>query len=255
MWTRKALKTQAKEALKRNYWKIVLVSLLLLVVSSWMPALSASGNTNNSSGRYSEEASDKTSGTVKLAERVTRSAAENFSDKYDPVILIAFVVVFVTLAMFTFGIAMLLDVFLVNPVVVGVRRFMAISLGHKAKISEVAYAFDHHYKNVIWTMFMVELRVFLWALLFIIPGIYKKFEYYMVGYILSERPDMPYKEALEYSRRMMKGQKWNAFVLELSFILWDMLGVMTCGIVGVFYVRPYKELTKAALYLTLRQRF
>lgn len=255
MWTRKILKAQAKEALKRNYLKIVLVSLLLLVVSSWMPAFSASGNTGGSRVRYSQEVPDKTSRTVKFAERAGERAAVIFPAKKNPVILIAFVVVFVTLAFFAFSIAMLLDIFLVNPVVVGVRRFMAISLGDSARISEVAYAFDNHYKNVVWTMFMAELQIFLWALLFIIPGIYKKYEYYMVGYILSERPDMPYKDALEYSRQMMNGQKWKTFVLELSFILWDMLGVMTCGIVGVFYVRPYKELTKAALYLTLRQRF
>ena len=84
------------------------------------------------------------------------------------------------------------------------------------------------------TMFHTQLSIFLWALLFLIPGIYKQYQYRMVEYILAEHPDMPYKEAMKMSRDMMNGQKWNAFVLDLSFILWEMLGVLTCGLVHIF---------------------
>ena len=73
----------------------------------------------------------------------------------------------------------------------------------------------------------------------------------MVEYILAENPDMPYKEVLELSKKMMDGQKWKTFVLDLSFILWEVLGLFTCGILDIFFVAPYKYLTRAALYREL----
>ena len=44
---------------------------------------------------------------------------------------------------------------------------------------EVLFAFDHGYSNVIKVLFMRDLKIFLWSLLFIIPGIIKSYEYYM----------------------------------------------------------------------------
>ena len=51
---------------------------------------------------------------------------------------------------------------------------------------------------------------------------------------------------------MMKGHKWNAFVLDLSFLGWQILSVMTFGILGIFYVDSYVQLTGAALYRRLK---
>ena len=103
-------------------------------------------------------------------------------------------------------------------------------------------------------MFFRDLYVVLWSLLFIIPGIYKSYQYRMVSYILAENPDMPYKEVLQRSKDMMNGQKWKTFVLDWSFILWHMLGGITCGLAEVFYVAPYVNLTNAALYRQLTQQ-
>ena len=64
---------------------------------------------------------------------------------------------------------------------------------------------------------------------------------------------MDYHEALARSRDMMEGNKWKAFVLGLSFILWDFLGAITFGIVKIFYVNPYRNLTFAALYDELKR--
>ena len=63
---------------------------------------------------------------------------------------------------------------------------------------------------------------------------------------------MTQKEVFAASRAMMKGNKWRAFVLDLSFILWDFLGAITLGIVSMFYVEPYKHLTDAALYEVIK---
>ncbi len=74
----------------------------------------------------------------------------------------------------------------------------------------------------------------------------------MIPYLLAENPDMTKEEAFAESKKLMTGNKWKAFVLDLSFIGWYILSLLTCGIVGVFYVAPYKFSTNAALYEKLR---
>ena len=74
----------------------------------------------------------------------------------------------------------------------------------------------------------------------------------MIPYILADNPDIDKKEAFAKSKAMMEGNKWKVFVLDLSFILWYLLGVITCGILNVFYVEPYRQLTDAALYEALK---
>ena len=75
----------------------------------------------------------------------------------------------------------------------------------------------------------------------------------MVGYILADEPEIGVMEALRKSKQMMQGHKWEAFVLSLSFLGWEILGVVTFGIAEIFYVRPYVEATFAELYLALKQ--
>ena len=82
-------------------------------------------------------------------------------------------------------------------------------------------------------------------------SIYFQYCYLMVPYILAENPDMKAREALRLSKEMMDGQKWNAFVLGLSFIGWQLLGTLLCGI-GTFFVQPYVDATFAELYAVLR---
>lgn len=101
--------------------------------------------------------------------------------------------------------------------------------------------------------FLASLFAALWSLLLVIPGIIKQFEYLMVSYILADNPDMPAMDALRKSKQMMKGHKWNAFVLSLSFLGWGILSLLTGGILDIFYVRPYMEATYAELYLALKQ--
>ena len=101
-------------------------------------------------------------------------------------------------------------------------------------------------------MFFRDLYTLLWSLLFIIPGIVKAYEYRMIPYILADNPDMDKDEAFTRSREMMTGQKWKTFVLDLSFIGWNILSLLTIGLLGIFYVGPYKRATRAALYDTLK---
>ena len=83
---------------------------------------------------------------------------------------------------------------------------------------------------------------------FLIPGLIRYYKYKMVPYILAEHPDLMPEEVLRCSTLMMEGQKWKAFLLDLSFLGWEILSGVTAGLLGVFYVRPYRSMTEAALY-------
>jgi len=101
-------------------------------------------------------------------------------------------------------------------------------------------------------MLMVSVKTFLWSLLFVIPGIVKSYEYRMIPYILSENPSIQMSRAFELSREMTYGHKADIWVLDLSFILWNLLGAITCGLANIFYVNPYIAATNAELYGVLR---
>lgn len=273
MWTRRELKERAKEALQRNYWKIVLVSALLLLLGCEAAGFtySKSVGKNSDSDSSVEQAKSVTEnvivvdgvdgvpGTDELvAQAIGRGEIEPDDihvriDGEDVVVGIIAVIVFLIVFFIFLAVFMAVDIFLINPFDVGGKRFMRKSIEDVAQVKEIAFAYDHSYKNVVKVMFYRDLYIVLWMFLFIIPGIVKMYQYLMVPYLLSEYPDMEYHEALARSRDMMEGNKWKAFVLGFSFILWDMLSVITFGIVAIFYVNPYRNLTFAALYDELKR--
>lgn len=259
MWTRKELKERAKEALKRNYWKIVLVSLIGMLIGGGLGSSGISGGGSDIRDMASDNVKEHF--TEHENDDVDWEGAEAVQDdiqmdiRPQDIVAVAFTVIVVLIvAAIVLAIGIALDVLLLNPVQVGINRFMVKSLDDTARIAEVGYTFDHNYKNGVKVMFFKDLYVVLWSLLFIVPGIYKAYQYRMVPYILGENPDMTYQEVLQRSKDMMDGQKWDAFVLDLSFILWHMLGGITCGLAEIFYVAPYVNLTDAALYSRLSRK-
>ena len=225
MWTRKELKERAKEALKRNYWKIVLVSLIGMLIGGGLGSSGISGGGSDIHDMASDNVKEHF--TEHENDDVDWEGAEAVLDdiqmdiRPQDIVAVAFTVIVVLIvAAIVLAIGIALDVLLLNPVQVGINRFMVKSLDDTARIAEVGYTFDHNYKNGVKVMFFKDLYVVLWSLLFIVPGIYKAYQYRMVPYILGENPDMTYQEVLQRSKDMMDGQKWDAFVLDLSFILW-----------------------------------
>ena len=71
-----------------------------------------------------------------------------------------------------------------------------------------------------------------------------------VFFIMLDFPELSAKECLKRSRRLMKGHKWQYFLLMVSFLPWLMGGFLTCGI-GLLYVYPYQKQTYAYFYLEL----
>lgn len=227
MWTRAELKDNAKKFFKFNYWKMVLVALVLTMVG---------GGGSSVSSSYTQ----RTSNNYRYG---SMSSAE----------MVGFIVGFMVVMLVVMVIGFAVSAFLLNPLVVGAQRFFVVSHYQKAELGELGYAFSNSYMNVVKTMFLRALYVFLWSLLLVVPGIIKGYEYRMIPYILAENPGIDTKEAFAMSKQMMDGNKWNAFVLDLSFFGWIFLSLFTCGILAIFYVNPYIYMTNAELYVALKE--
>lgn len=76
----------------------------------------------------------------------------------------------------------------------------------------------------------------------------------MIPYVLAENPKINRKEAFRISKEMMKGSKWKAFILDLSFLGWDLLSVLTYGLLSILFVNPYNAATNAELYYVLKNK-
>lgn len=237
MWTRAELKHRGKAAFKRNYWKTVLVAAILSL-------LTYSSSLSHGS---SDVSSDGVAGTAQMLTDPASTLSANSQ-------LVAgfFVGIGLTTLVVIAILGILAGAFLVLPLQVGCQRFLFLNLREPANVREVLWAFDSNYLNIVKVVFLKNLKIFAWALLLVIPGIVKAYEYRLVDYLLAENPALSSAEACEQSSVLMDGNKWNAFVLDLSFIGWNVLSYLTLGLVGLFYASPYENSTNAALYEALR---
>lgn len=128
--------------------------------------------------------------------------------------------------------------------------YLDVAKGEGVEVRRLFDGFSYFVKAIVLSI-LIGVFTLLWSLLLIVPGIIKSFSYSMAFYILAENPDMSPMEALNESKRMMDGHKWEYFVLSLSFILWILLSYVTCGI-ALIYVIPYMETTITLFYLNLK---
>ena len=99
---------------------------------------------------------------------------------------------------------------------------------------------------------LVSVLVSLGAFLLIIPGIILAMAYSMVYYVKLDNPELGVLEVLGKSSRMMKGHKMDYFILNLSFIGWEILGAFTLGILYIWLV-PYMQVTICKFYDSIKQ--
>ena len=109
------------------------------------------------------------------------------------------------------------------------------------------------YGRTLGTSLLMTLYILLWCLLFVIPGIIMSYAYAMTPYIMNDRPDLDASDCIHESRVMMKGYKWKLFCLDLSFIGWALLCILTLGI-GLLWLQPYIEASHAKFYEELKAR-
>lgn len=121
--------------------------------------------------------------------------------------------------------------------------------GEQAQFEDLFSVFDIFGSAFVLNL-LIALKVFAWSLLFVIPGIIAAYRYSMATYIMAENPTIAPTEAIERSKALMDGRKGDLFCLDLSFIGWALLTVLTAGI-GALWLTPYMAVSRAAFYRSL----
>lgn len=232
VWYCRDLKYRAKQAFRKNYWAAVVVSLILAIAVGI-----GSGGGGSSSVANTVTHTEVYDGTL----RFSMNSAAPF---------VWLLSAFALGALLILGsIFILLKIFVGNVLEVGARGFYIENLYSAPSVGKILAPFrSGQYWNIVKIMFFRDLFIFLWTLLFVIPGIVKSYEYKMIPYLLAENPGMSKQEAFDRTREMMYGQKGNAFVLDLSFLPGLFLNAFTFNILGILYLQPYMDATQAELY-------
>lgn len=228
MWIRKDIKDRAKQTLSANYWVMVAVSTIMLVITGGIGIASSNVST-------------------KFSLMLT-----SYGETMTEISSIRFIFVMILLAIVSMVFSLLISFFVTNVISVGGCRFFVETSQGRPNISDVFFGFSgSHYMKIVRTMFLETVFLFLW--MFTIVGFFiKMYEYAMIPYILAQDPDIEWRDAFKLSKRMMYGNKWKMFVLGLSFMGWLILSGFTFGILAIFYVYPYMYATYAELYNVLK---
>jgi len=145
------------------------------------------------------------------------------------------------------GISTIYSFLITGPMTLGYAMFsISIFRRRETSAAEVFYGFER-FGKAFGLYIVTSIFIFLWALLLIVPGIIAAFRYSMSFYILADRPEIGIMGAIEESKKMMKGNKWKFFCLNLSFIGWLFLSIFTLGI-GLLWLLPYMEVSIIAFY-------
>lgn len=266
-WTRYELKDRAKNVLRGCIWSAILVCLISGLLSGEFGGNGSGGRSSGNNSGMEWFAGDDTSSDIAdedgnddgqsgLTGRITDGAGGLLKDagtRISGLLTRGLLPIYLYMGLMVLLFSIVLHLLIGMPIWVGAKRFFMCSRERRTGVGELLYAFKSRYiVNVVLTMFLREVKIFLWTLLLIVPGIIKSLQYMMVPYILAENPDIERKRAFEISAGMMSGQLWEVFILKLSFIPWMILGAISCGIVNVLYVNPYMAATEAELYGVLR---
>ena len=276
MWDRKEIKAKGKEAYRKNRLMCIIAALLLALTLGGGSIFSTGTTTfrslndnkqdvvqEDASSDATENDSDTSFQDIKdqlstelteedIAEGITQQDKE--ADNVFLFLILGMIGVFLLIVI---AIGTVFDAFILNPLQVGIRKFFTenatnseASLGK----NNLGLAFNENYMNIVGAMFLTKFLTTLGAIFFIIPGIYLSLKWRMVPFLLGENPKMTGAEARARSAEMMDGNKWKAFVLDLSFFGWIFLGCLTFGILNLVFTEPYQAATDSELYLALDGR-
>lgn len=217
MWNRQQVKEQAKQIMKRNYWKMFVVTLITGILCA----------------EY-----------VDLIQAVEDFIPDN--------VLPSMLSSILTILSGGFFVGLLSSIFIGNVISVGEQYYFIKNHNGNPGLSEIFQGFKGNYLNVVKIMLIMELKIMLWLLLLVVPGIIKAYEYSMIPCLLAENPNITTDEAFSLSKQMTTGQKMDLFVLDLSFLGWYCLGFLCFGI-GALFVKPYDVAAFTEVYLILKE--
>lgn len=288
MWKRKELKKNARKNLKKNYWRILGISLLLAFIASGLKVThqvdraamqlvggrfelpsnaqivndwyfdirqSDASQNNRVLEFLGEHYTPKKGALAHIYNRMTeeKSALYGFLNAMDDFLFKDKA----TEGMIILAGTILMILFLAlvsNVLSVGQCRFLLENRTYReSRMGRLAFPWRvKRWKKTAFTMFKRSFLIFLWDLT-IIGGIIKRYSYKMIPYILAENPDIGSQDAFALSRRMMNGYKMRGFLLDLSFLGWRMLNLFTLGILRHVWITPYTETAWTEVYAALRQ--
>lgn len=145
------------------------------------------------------------------------------------------------------SIGSLVQFLLDGPLFVGMAVVsLAIARGRETSVRELFSAFSDWLRTLTAYVIMVVF-IILWALLLIVPGIIAAYSYSQTFFILAEDKTIGARDAIRKSKAMMDGHKKELFFLDLRFIGWFLLSILTLG-AGFLWLLPYIQVTRAKFY-------
>jgi Predicted membrane protein len=292
MWKRSELKAPARANLKKRYWLIVLICLMMAFFCGEYSSTLTLSNAYSNSITNGTEASQNAQHHVRSLDtsnmglfgvflddtRTGQSLKQSYIHPTKGVLagmatsmsngthgLTSLVSIInkaaggtpaSATAVSSFGllIYILFAIFIKNILIVGERRwFLENRLYSETSIMRMGFVYrDRCTRHVAWVMLLKTIKLFLWWCT-IVGGIIKTFEYMAIPYILAENPDIGTKDTFKLAREMMKGYKWKLFVLYISFWYWYLLSTATAGLFRLFFLNGYIRGTEAEFFVRVRQ--
>ncbi len=290
MWMRKELKQNARAALRANYWRCIIVSLLILALAGGLnfprpeetlnslDTLSELSQLNYKATTHTQIVNEVANGLfgqsldiwtevgqVSQAQNGALASIFNNATASGSFIFgllnalnqlffkdaIWPAVIIGIGAIFTFAYYFLVK----NVLLVGEYRFYLENRRFtESSANRLLYVYQiRRTRKVALVMFLRALYTVLWSFT-IVGGVIKFYSYRMVPLIVAENPDISAKEAIRLSRGMMAGNKWPCFLLDISFLGWFLLSFFSAHILGILFANPYYTATNAELYMKLREQ-
>lgn len=177
-------------------------------------------------------------------------ALSNLKDNWGGIIGAMFVAGLISYAVQIIPLGAFAAMVISGPLTLGVVTYaLKFSRNEEPEFNEIFSGFQN-FGNAFVTQLLAGLIVFGFFLLLFIPGIIRALAYSQAFFILSENPQMDPLQALKKSREIMDGHKMDFFILQLSFIGWSFLCLLTLGI-GFLWLVPYVRVTNAHFYREL----
>jgi len=173
-----------------------------------------------------------------------------FCQKWMMALLVCFLgaVIITVTGHVTFGVGAFI---LGGPITAGITyAYVKQARGSEIEIKDMFYPINKDFGQTFLLGLMTGIFVFLWSLLFFIPGIIAAYSYEMAFFIKNDHPELDWYSCIKASKRMTKGHKWQLFVLDLSFIGWAFVGVLCLG-VGTLWVAAYQQAARTQFYEAL----
>ncbi|MDD6919736.1 MAG: DUF975 family protein [Eubacteriales bacterium] len=278
IWNRKELKEKAKKSIRRNYWKIIGVLLVVTFVFAGLKLElfnDLSYNEDNNARQPSDIsiifddlgkienkqpedlAHTAEAGVIAFIYKELISAKGFVVGMFNGLNMIiqnhalpGYIIIATAILM------LLLWIFIGIPLVIGkTRYFLELNAGMDRGVSRIAFLWkEANPWNAIWIMLWRRIFGIMWWVS-IFGGFFKYYSYKMIPYILAENPNISFSQAFAISEEMMYGHKWETFKLDMSFLGWKILNLITLGILDWTIVNPYIEMTYMHLYSVIKVDF